>query len=89
MTTIQDVTVSQMLASLAGTVCPACACRKKPRMSVCGDCWRLLPTRVAERLYLRVGHGYELAFRDAMYALIVKEIYLPEGTDARPDAIQS
>lgn len=59
------MTEEEIIESLGSQACPNCGGYKRPRMSFCGQCYRMLPYGLKQALYRRVGQGYEEAFREA------------------------
>lgn len=57
-----------ILADLISTRC-RCGSPKKPRRSVCVDCWRILSEVEQRALYRKVGQGYEAAYEKAITVL--------------------
>lgn len=74
---IREVTKPMALDSLRSVLCPACGQGKPSGMSLCRKCFEALPTRMKERLYLRMGKGYEAAIRDALNELHCSGMHLP------------
>jgi len=64
-------------SSLLGKTCPSCGHPKGARKSLCSSCYFALPTEQRDRLYDRIGEGYELALFNAMTHLRCLAIYLP------------
>jgi hypothetical protein len=58
--------IKTLIESLNSAECPACHQRKKPRMTLCGGCYRALPKGTQARLYQRIGEGYEAAVAEAL-----------------------
>lgn len=73
---IREVSPVMALESLRSTLCPACGLGKAPRRSLCIPCFVALPARIKERLYLKLGKGYEPALRDALNELHCSGIHM-------------
>jgi hypothetical protein len=82
---IRDISPKMAVESLRCTTCPACGEAKPKMKSLCMPCFRHLPTRLKERLYLKMGKGYEPAIRDALNELHATGIFMPGAPDAPPE----
>ena len=76
------VTPQEVVASLMGSVCPACAGKKKNRQTFCGGCYAKLTAPVQRNLYRRMGQGYEAALQAAWAELNPPQFHHPPA-DAR------
>ncbi len=63
--------------SLSSTTCPACGKTKKRFETLCARDYYALPEPVRQRLYRKVGAGYESAIGDAMDTLNRKTFTMP------------
>lgn len=54
-----------LIAELIGTQC-RCGATKESRQTFCKRCYFRLRKDLQRRLYRRMGHGYEEAYRDAV-----------------------
>lgn len=72
-----DITTADLLASLAGTTCPACARLKRAKQTVCRGCYNLLPIAERNDLYNPLGGGYLEAVQAAMKRLKATKFNLP------------
>jgi tRNA(Ile2) C34 agmatinyltransferase TiaS len=73
---IQAIDTRTALDSLRSTVCPACGKTKGNGKTLCMKCFCKLPGPLKERLYRRIGNGYEVAVRDALNVLGASELHL-------------
>lgn len=58
--------VCQAVELLRGESCPGCEGRKRAGLSVCGECWGMLPRRIQKDLYNLIGNGYEESIDEAL-----------------------
>jgi hypothetical protein len=63
--------------SLRSTLCPACGGKKKARQTLCFSDYRALPKELRDRLFDRLGSGYEQAVANALEFLEVETPALP------------
>ena len=78
---IQIPDTKGLVASLMGTVCPACGKTKRTKMSVCYTCYCALPATTKQIRYRRIGHGYETAIASALEHLKAGEFHLPKNKE--------
>ncbi|MGN6547030.1 MAG: hypothetical protein ACTHK7_18385 [Aureliella sp.] len=57
-------TAADLIRELNGTAC-RCGYQKKPRWSLCNDCYKTLPQSLRGALWRRIGEGYEEAYTEA------------------------
>lgn len=62
--TTSEHPLRDLLVELAGTKC-FCGATKLARRSFCINDYWALPHSLRQRLYLKIGHGYETAYADA------------------------
>lgn len=72
-----DITSADLVTSLAGTTCPACARIKRPRMTLCSGCFYELPPAARNALYDKLGSGYREAVLAAMARLGATKFNMP------------
>lgn len=66
------VSTREALDDLVGTACRGCGGKKSAKMSHCRKCYFKLPKGLRNRLYSRIGDGYEEAYTESL-ALLRKE----------------
>lgn len=59
--------MSELITGQFGLMSTECECGrvKRERQSFCGTCYRALPKDLQNRLYRRIGQGYEEAHAEA------------------------
>lgn len=75
--TTNQPTRAQLVQSLRGAECPACGKLKRGGHTLCRHCYQALPAKLRQRLYQRLGDGYEQAFDAALRHLGVQDPQLP------------
>ncbi|QOV90916.1 hypothetical protein [Humisphaera borealis] len=68
------VSAADAVLSLRGSFCPGCRGRKKPKQTVCFECYSKLSRPQRQNLYKRVGSGYEAAVASALQTLGVETL---------------
>jgi len=77
MTTTPQPTPHELIASVVGNVCPACARHKRSGVSFCNGCYDMLDAEGRKALYKRVGNGYEQSMAAALATL--GKTFIPAG----------
>lgn len=72
-----DITKKDLITSLQGKTCPACAQAKRRGETFCGRCYRTLPAPRRNALYQRIGEGYEEAISAALRHLNALKFHMP------------
>lgn len=80
--------VRRLRDSLFGMLCPACGREKIAKHTVCGCCYRQLPSPLQRSLYRRMGEGYEEAVAVALEFLGADKPHWPEPLVIRPSRCQ-
>jgi tRNA(Ile2) C34 agmatinyltransferase TiaS len=68
----------RLVNSLRSDTCPACGGYKRGAISVCPKCWRGLPKAKQQRMYDRIGEGYQEAMIAALRHLGVTRFVDPK-----------